>query len=177
MNGRLCKTAERAQIALEYFILTVFILVAVSMIFTFSFLNFDQNSTIVIANETMSKLSKAVNVIYARGEGNTTFVNISLPNGLESIEILHKCKYPPPGQGSLSECKDSSGGAAGYEDVNFSIIKMNVRLLGGTSTTLRKTNAVIWEDIGEIALASYAGSKYTVRVSWNDQGQIRLEKV
>ena len=167
---------ERAQIALEYFILTVFILIAVSMIFAFSFLNYDQSSTIVLTNETMSKLSKAVNVIYARGEGNTTFVNISLPNGLESIEVIHKCAYPPPGQGNLSECKNISGGAADYGDVNFSIIKMNVRLLGGTSTILRKTNAVIWEDIGEISSSSYAGSKYPVRVSWNDNGQIRLEK-
>ena len=167
----------KAQIALEYFILTVFILIAVSMIFTFSFLNYDQNSTIVMANDTMSKLSKAVDVIYARGEGNTTFTTINLPNGLESLEILHKCRYPPPGQGTLAQCLNASGGPADYGDVNFSIIKMDVRLLGGTSTVLRKTNAVIWEDIGEIASASYAGSKYTVRVSWNEDGQIRLEKV
>ncbi len=168
---------EKAQIALEYFILTAFILVAVSMIFTFSFLNYDQNSTIVIANETISKLSKGVNVIYARGKGNTTFVDINLPNGLESLEIVHKCRYPTPEQGTLTECKNSSGGPADYGDLNFSIIKMNVRLLGGTSTILRKTNAVIWEDIGEIALSSYAGSNYSVRINWNDDGQIKLEKV
>jgi len=172
MNGR------KAQIALEYFILTVFILIAVSMIFTFSFLNYDQNSTIVIANETLSKLSKGVNVIYARGKGNTTFVDIDLPNGLESLEIVHKCKYPAPEQGTLADCKDALGASpADYGDVNFSIIKMDIRLLGGTSTVLRKTNAVIWENIGEISLASYAGSKYSVRVSWNDDGQIKLEKV
>jgi hypothetical protein len=168
----------KGQIALEYFILTVFILIAVSMIFAFSFLNYDQNSNIVLANETMSKLSKAVNVIYGRGKGNTTFVSLSLPNGLESIEILHKCKYPPPKQGTLAQCRDASGSPpADYGDVNFSIIKMGVRLLGGTSTVLRKTNAVIWENLGEISSASYAGSKYPVRVSWNGNGQIKLEKV
>lgn len=167
----------RAQVALEYFILTIFILVAVSIIFAFSFLNYDQNAMIVTANETISKLAQAVDIVYARGEGNTKFVEINLPNNLESIEIFHQCAYAPPSQGQLSDCKDALGGAATYDDLNYSIIKMDVRLLSGTSTIVRRTNAVIWEDIGEIASSAYSGSRYTVRVSWNSGGQIRLEKV
>jgi len=170
---------KRAQIAMEYLILTAFILVAVAIIFAFSFLNYSQNLNIAKANETLSKMENAVNDVYTRGEGNTRFVSLSLPDGMQNIGIIHKCGFPLPEQGTLAECKNSTGGSpAEYSDLNFSAIAMEVKLLGGTTTVMRETKAVILEGIGDIALGTYAGSSYTIKVSWTETGeQIKLEKV
>jgi len=161
----------KAQIAMEYLILTSFILVAVGILFSFSFLNYSQNIQIIKSNETVSKLENAVNDVYTKGEGNTRFVNLSLPEAMQNIQIIHKCVGTDPSQGTLFEC----GGS--YDDIEFSAIAMDVSLLGGTSTIMRQTKAKIQENIGDIALGEYAGSAYIVKVSWTETGRIKLEKV
>ena len=177
LNGSDVMIGKKGQIAMEYFILTVFILVAVSIVFAFSFINYDQSMRIASANEALAKLANTIDLIYVRGEGNAGFTTLTLPNGMDGIEIMHKCRYPPPAQGTLSECKNETGGEADYGDLEFSAIKMGIQLIGGTSSMIKETKAVVWENIGDIASANYAGSGYTVRVSWTDTGLIKLEKV
>ena len=168
MNGK-------AQIAMEYLILTSFILVAVGTLFSFSFLNYNQNIQVVKANETVSKIANAVNDIYAKGEGNTRFINLALPEGMQDISILHKCVSDTPNQGTVLEC----GGS--YDDVRFSAISMQIGLLGGPSTIVRETKAKILESLsegnGDIGSQDYAGSAFTVKVSWTGTGLVKLEKV
>lgn len=174
---------NKAQVAMEYLILTAFILVAVGILFSFSFLNYNQNIQVVKANETVSKMANAVNDIYTKGEGNTRFVNLSLPEGMQKIEIIHKCVSAEPNQGSVSECSGEVPGS--YNDIEFSAISMEINLLGGPSTIIRETKAKILEDLGEdgegdeqnIGSPLFAGSAFTVKVSWTDTGLLKLEKV
>lgn len=176
---------KKAQVATEYLILTAFILISVAIIFVFSFLNYSQNIRVAKASETLSKLANAVDDVYVSGEGNSRFVNLSLPDGMKELKIVHKCGYPPPNQGSLGECKDELGGSpATYDDVNFSAISITVQLLGGDSEIMRETRAKILEELGDMddidaqtGLNEYSGSAYSVRVNWTSDGQIRLEKV
>ncbi len=175
---------KKAQVATEYLMLTAFILISVAIIFVFSFINYSQNMRVAKASETLSKLANAVDDVYVSGEGNSRFVNLSLPDGLKELKIVHKCGYPPPNQGSLVECKDKLGvPSISYDDVNFSAISITVQLIGGDSEIMRETRAKILGELGDrddvdaIGLNVYSGSAYSVRVSWTDTGLIKLEKV
>ncbi len=51
---------EKGQIAMEYMILTAFILVSVAIIFAFSFVNYNQNMRTAKTAEALAKLANAV---------------------------------------------------------------------------------------------------------------------
>jgi len=169
---------KRGQIAMEYLLLTAFILISVGAIFAFSFVNYNQNIRVTRANEALAKMSTTADELYIRGGGNTRFINISLPEGLTEMKVLHKCVGESPNQGTMTEC----GGT--YDHVKFSTISMKVELIGGESTIIKETKAKIVEefdsDPGEdakIKSGGYAGSSYPVRVSLTDTGLVKFEKV
>jgi len=181
---------KRAQIAMEYLLLTAFILVAVAIIFAFSFLNYGQNIRVAKANEAMAKMANAVDDVYTRGERNNRFVNISFPDGMTDLSVLHKCIEESTSiQGTLNDCEQGCS-ASGYDCVQFSAISMTVQLIGGESVILRETRAKILADPnGDIPntdmsdmdssgiFNKYAGSGYSVKVSWtNDKEKIQLLK-
>jgi hypothetical protein len=168
---------KRAQIAMEYMVLTAFILIAVAVIFSFSFLNYSQNIRVAKSTDALSKIANAVDDVYTRGEGNTRFVKVSFPEGLKTISIVQKCN--DGSQGSLADC----GGS--YGDVDFSAISMEVQFFSGDTVLLEGTRAKISETLlggmdetnAITGLNAYGGNNYTVKVSWTDAGLIQIEKV
>ncbi len=169
---------KKAQIAMEYLILTGFILVAVALIFGFSFINYNQNIRIAKTSEAISKLSNAVDDIYTRGEGNTRFVKISWPDGMKNISIVYKCLNGTQ-QDNAEGCGDSE-----YGDVEFSVISMEVQLLGEDVIVMERTKAKIKEKLDGMDdmdihgnFNQYSGSTYIVKVSWTSSGLIQLERV
>lgn len=179
MENKRALAPNRAQIAMEYLILTAFILVAVAIIFSFSFVNYSESIRVAKTTESLSKLANAVDDVYTRGEGNTRFAKVSFPDGMKSISIVHKC-IDGTQVTAASEC-----GAGGYDDVDFSAIAMEVQFLSGNATLLEGTRAKIFETLGgdmgqtisETGLNKYSGSTYTVKVSWTGTGLIQIEKV
>lgn len=176
---------RRAQIAMEYLVLTAFIMVAVAIIFSFSFINYSQNIGVAKTTEVLSKLANAVDEVYTRGEGNTRFVTLSFPDGMKGISIVQKCDSGSSvAQGTALECQDGRSGNK-YEYVDFSAIAMEVQLFGGDTTLLEGTRAKIFENLGEIAaqnpnnpeLNKYSGSAYKVKISWTKTGLIQIEQV
>lgn len=180
---------KRAQIAVEYLMLTGFIMVAVAIIFTFAFLNYGQNIRIAKASEAMAKIENAVNDVYARGQGNNSFIQLSLPEGMTDLRVMHKCiEESSSTQGSLEQCETGCTGE-GYDCIEFSAIVMTLNLTGGESTLLRETRAKIYADTATSSLGEmsekddsgnynkYAGSLYTAKVSWLDGEKIAIEKV
>jgi hypothetical protein len=168
---------KAGQVGVEYLTLTVFIMVAVMIIFGFSFANYSHNIRIAKANEALARMGNAIDDVFTRGEGNSRFPSISFPDGLTNIKIVHKCKYGPYTQGSLSDCEDQFGGPATYNDIEFSAISITVQMLLGETEIMRETKAKILEELGEIddpspsnpALNKFAGVTYAMRVSWTDK--------
>lgn len=168
---------KAGQVGVEYLTLTIFIMVAVIIIFGFSFANYTHNIRVAKANEALARMANAVDDVYTRDEGNTRLPSVSFPDGMTSIKIVHKCKYGPNNQGSLSDCEDESGGPATYDDIEFSAILIRVQLLLGETELLRETKAKILEELGEIddqspsnpTLNKFAGVTYAMRVSWTDE--------
>ena len=166
---------KKAQIAMEYLILTGFILVAVAVIFAFSFINYNQNIRAAKTGEAISKLANAVDDVYTRGEGNTRFVKITWPDGMKGISIVHK--FNDGCQGTLAECEQN------YNNIKFSAIALEMELLGQDTTVMEGTRAKIFESLKDMTETNpqgfnqYSGSTYTVKISWTGDGQIKLVRV
>ena len=172
-------TGKKAQIAMEYLILTGFILVAVALIFAFSFLNYNQNIRVAKTGEALSKIANAVDDVYTRGEGNTRFVKMTWPDGMKGISIVHK--FEDGCQGTLTEC-----GEEDYDNVDFSAIALEMQFLGEDETVMEGTRAKIFETLGnemneinaQTGFNKYSGNTYTVKISWDDEGNlIKLKRV
>ena len=169
-------TGKKAQIAMEYLILTGFILVAVALIFTFSFVNYNQNIRAAKTGEAISKLANAVDDVYTRGEGNTRFVKITWPDGMRDIRIVHK--FNNGCQGTLVECEETN-----YDNVDFSAIALEMQLLGQDTNVMEGTRAKIFETLTNMTgqnpqgFNQYSGSTYTVKISWTGNDKIKLERV
>ena len=176
---------RRAQIAMEYLVLTAFILVAVAIIFSFTFVNYSESIRAAKTTESLSKLANAVDDVYTRGEGNTRFVEVNFPDGMKGISIVQKCDSGSSiDQGTALECKDGRPGDE-YAYVDFSAIAMEVKLFSGDTTLLEGTRAKIFGTLGgnmsqtipETGLNKYSGSTYTVKVSWTGSSLIQIGKV
>lgn len=179
---------HRAQIALEYLILTGFILVVVSIIFAFSFISYSQNIRMAKATEAVAKISNAVDDVYTRGPGNSRFVEITLPDGLENVFAEHKCiEGSATNQGTIAECKagcTAPCSCTSYDCVQFSAVAMEVQLFGTNSVLMEQTKAKIYMDIemsllnADGTLNKYSGSLYSVKVSWTAGDEtVKIEKV
>lgn len=78
---------KNAQIALEYLVIAGFLLLATGVIFVYSIINLDQNFRLVKADTALSKLSSAAETVSSRGPGNALYVDISLPNEIQSNQL------------------------------------------------------------------------------------------
>jgi len=174
---------KKGQIALEYIILTAFILVAVTIIFAISFMTYTQYTHVAKARDTMAKMASAVDNIYARGIGNRLFTDLSIPDALKEITIVHKCvEGRLANQGSLQDC--SSPDADSYNFVQFSAISMTLQTVGGPVNILQETKAKVVLDSeisamnAEGTFNKYSGSYYFIKVYWNnDSKTIKIDKV
>ena len=169
---------KKAQIAIEYLILTSFILTGVIIIFGFSIINYNQNIKAAQTSDAISKLANAIDDVYTRGEGNTRFIKITWPKGMKGISVIHKCT-----DGRQKAIADDCGGSADpYDDVKFSGIAMEMQLLGQDTNILESTRAKIFETLEGMTETTaqgfnkYSGSAYIVKVSWTNDALIKLEK-
>ncbi len=100
---------KKAQVSLEYLILTAFILVIVIIIFAFALFNYESNIKMAKVGNNLDSLVKTADLVYARGYGTALYATVSWPNGVSSIEIVNKCKEPEelygcPGGQRAQEC-------------------------------------------------------------------------
>jgi len=82
----------KAQVSLEYLILTAFILVIVIIIFALSLFNYDANVRLTKVGNSVDSLVKTADLVYSRGYGTALYATTSWPNGVKSISIINKCK-------------------------------------------------------------------------------------
>ena len=96
---------KKAQVSLEYLILTSFVLVVVIIIFALAMFNYDSNIKTAKAGESLDSLAKTADLVYAKGNGTALFATVNWPDGVQSIGILHKCM-----QGQNAESQDYLAG-------------------------------------------------------------------
>ena len=77
----------KGQVALEYLLITGFLLLAAGLIFIYSIITLDQSLNISKADTALSKIAATVEAVSANGPGNKIFVNAQLPNEISSNQI------------------------------------------------------------------------------------------
>jgi len=125
---------RKAQVATEYLIITAFILVIVTMIFTYSYVTNNENIKVSQANNALDKLINKADLVYALGPDNNKFVEVTFPRGIEALQDITICN--DPGQGHNQDCTDFDGVKAGA-------LEMQVSLVAGTSSIKRPAKAEI----------------------------------
>ena len=83
---------KKAQVSLEYIILTAFILIIVTIIFGLALLYYDANVKTVQVSNSIDSLVKTADLVYAKGYGTTLYTTVSWPDGVNIFGIIHKCK-------------------------------------------------------------------------------------
>ncbi len=158
---------ERAQVATEYLIITIFLLAIITITFAYSFINYDQNIKITQANNAIDSLINKADYVYSLGPENSQFTWITLPIGTKSISITHVCTTA--GQKLPWEACPLN------DPIKFSAINLTVSLIGGDAT-------ISWPSKAPLELVSdalpakpfpctsdptFCDGTYKIRVCWN----------
>jgi len=165
---------KRAQAAVEYLIVTAFVLAVVVIIFAFAFTGYDQSVKISKTNSALATMAKAADEIYLLGEGNTRFFDVSFPGGMQKIDIVNMCgdsTQPACGRGNEASCDCS-----GHGGISSSAIRITVTLAGGETAVMRESRAKILLTDFPAASEAAGGAAYTIRVSWTGS-KVELRKV
>ncbi len=76
----------KGQIALEYVTTYGFLLVIVGIMFAYAFINFNESMKRSKADTAVELLAQSADQVYALGPGNVVYVEIDVPQGVQSIE-------------------------------------------------------------------------------------------
>ena len=158
---------KRAQIAMEYLIITIFLLAIITITFAYSFINYNQNIMITQANNAIDSLINKADYVYSLGPENSQFTWITLPIGTQSVSITHICTTA----GQLLPGQDCPVG----DPIKFSAINLTISLLGGPAT-------ISWPSKSPLEIVSdplpdkpfpctsdptFCDGTYKIRVCWN----------
>ncbi len=156
---------NKGQVATEYILLTGFILIIVTLIFTYSFVTNTQNIKISQANTAIDKLANAADLVYALGPDNVKIVQVVFPKDIITLEDLAVCVNGD--QDYDIDCSAKGG-------IRVGAIEMQVSMLG-TSTNIRrpiKSEIEIDFPVGE-SIPITAGV-HRVKVYWCDSNIERI---
>jgi len=81
-----------AQTAIEYLLLTSFLLVATGLIFAYASTNYQDATNSSMAQQELSTIVNAAEQTYALGEGSVLFVDIETPSSVKAIRVDYGCK-------------------------------------------------------------------------------------
>jgi len=135
---------KKGQIATEYIIITGFILVVVTIIFTYSYVTNTQSIKISQANNALDKLINKADLVYALGPDNNQFVDITWPKDVTALQDITICNNGDNehfGLGAVNACSGRGG-------VKSGAIELELGLIAGTSTVARPAKGEIELDIG-----------------------------
>jgi len=134
---------RKAQVATEYLIITGFILVAVTIIFTYSYVTNNQSIKINQANNALDRIVNAADLVYALGPENVQYIWVSFPRDLENIQDISVCT-DDGSQGHNIDCSSQGG-------VKTGAVEMELSLIGGVSKIARpaKTEIELDNETGE----------------------------
>ncbi|MBI4043979.1 MAG: hypothetical protein HY393_04205 [Candidatus Diapherotrites archaeon] len=78
----------KGQIGFEYLVLTGFLLLIIALVFAYSFVSYSQAIQSQKAEASLNAIVGASDYVYGRGNGNTLLVDIEVPEGVSSFQVL-----------------------------------------------------------------------------------------
>lgn len=150
---------KKGQVATEYIVLTGFILIIVTLGFTYSFVTNTQNIKVSQANTALDKMANAADLVYALGPDNVKYIEIVLPRDISVIQDLVVCGDLD--QGHNLDCSGEKGG------LKIGAIEMQLSMLG-SSTSIRRpirTEVELDRD-GEMTILA---GRHIMKVYWCEE--------
>lgn len=148
---------SRGQSAVEYLIITSFLLVITGIIFAYSLFIYTDSVSSSTANNAVNSIVNTVDQVYALGPGSTLFVEINIPQNISNLELKNlpePCIPPPtsllPGQ---TRCIKTA-----------MILKLSTS--GGVSDVAKSAKG-LFEFSGPTETALKKQGHYFVKVSWD----------
>ncbi|MAG18251.1 MAG: hypothetical protein CL944_02135 [Candidatus Diapherotrites archaeon] len=84
------KSIQRGQVALEYLVITGFVLLIVGILVGFAFFSFNQNAQIVKASKSVSEITNTADLVASFGEGSTIVFEVDIPSEVQSFSLTGK---------------------------------------------------------------------------------------
>jgi len=160
----------KGQVATEYIMITGFVLVAVTLIFTYSYVTNNQNIKITQANNALDKIVNKADLVYALGPDNNQFVEVTFPRDLAGDKIIDLVVCDDGHQAHYGLGEES---CVGHDGVSVGALEMQLNLLGGTSLIRRPAKGEIEIDVppsGYLNSLTYDGGPnegtYLIKVYW-----------
>ena len=79
---------SRGQVSLEYLVIVAFMLVAVAILSIYSFTYLGETISIQKTQNAADKITNAADSVAALGSGNTVVIQVELPPGVGTVDII-----------------------------------------------------------------------------------------
>ena len=189
----MARIEKKAQVSVEYLLITVFALIIITAIFVFALTSSDQNIKARQISESLDNLTKTSDLVYAMGQNNVLFTQAFWPNEVKEIGIVYECRtaveLPGCGGGTVElvcgaegtccnpqACKCNLPGncKTDLDCIKYSAIKVQTTLFGPNNEYLYPSRAKLCiQQNSEYFLAK--GVKYGIKIGWTDTGMVELE--
>ena len=90
LNFKFEGTGSRGQLAIEYLVITGFLLIVVGVLSGFSLISFNENTNIVKAESCVTRITNQANWVASLGNGSKVFFEIDVPYGVQSFFLTGK---------------------------------------------------------------------------------------
>ena len=167
---------RKAQVATEYLVITGFLLAIVTVLFAYSYINYDWAIKTNSANAVLDALVNKADYVYALGPDNNQLVEVVIPKNVSLIAIKNICNN---GATTTGECT-----APGQNGISRSAIDLTM-VFGNSTTTISrvaKAPLSLRPDDQSVnfpcAGSAICDGKFTVKIYWNmGEAKVFLKKV
>jgi uncharacterized protein (UPF0333 family) len=81
---------KKAQVSFEYILLVGMVFFFVVFVLYYTIIESNQTIKMNMANDVVTKLAKTADMVYALGPGSQDYIQIEMPNGVQSTNISNK---------------------------------------------------------------------------------------
>lgn len=81
------KGGLQGQVAIEYIMMSAFLLLVVGVLFVYSYSQYDRTMKLDMTQHAVDSMAEAANQAYALGSGSVLFVEMDLPYGVEGYTV------------------------------------------------------------------------------------------
>jgi len=89
-NFKFTNINSKGQLAIEYLVITGFLLIVVGVLSGFSLVSFNENTNFVKADSCVTKITNQANWVASLGNGSKVFFEIDVPYGVKSFNLVGK---------------------------------------------------------------------------------------
>ena len=171
---------RNAQVATEYIVITGFLLAIITVIFAYSYTNYDQAIKTNAANAVLDALVNKADYVYALGPDNNQLVEVVIPKNVSLIGIKNICKN---GDTTAGECDGTGQNGISRSAINLTMIFGNstatVSRVAKSAISLEKdSQGIDFPCKSPAAPGAICDGKFTVKAYWNrGETKVFLKKV